>query len=55
MDHFCPWAGGIISQTSHKFFVQFLFYGFVYAGYMTIVIACSLAERSKIANEKPVH
>jgi palmitoyltransferase len=55
MDHFCPWAGGIIGETTYKFFVQFLFYGFVYTGYMMIVIAYFLAERSKLANGKPVN
>ncbi|KAI4191178.1 MAG: hypothetical protein LQ348_003547 [Seirophora lacunosa] len=24
MDHFCPWVGGIVSETSQKFFVLFL-------------------------------
>lgn len=47
MDHFCPYAGGIISESSHKFFVQFLFYGFLYTGYCLIVLAVFLAERSK--------
>ncbi|KAK7515384.1 DHHC palmitoyltransferase-domain-containing protein [Phyllosticta citriasiana] len=26
MDHFCPWVGGIVSETTTKFFVQFLLY-----------------------------
>jgi palmitoyltransferase len=47
MDHYCPYAGGIVSETSHKFFVQFLFYGFLYTGYVLIVMAVFLAERSK--------
>jgi palmitoyltransferase len=47
MDHFCPYAGGIISETSHKFFVQLLFYGFLYTGYVLIVMAVFLAERSR--------
>jgi palmitoyltransferase len=45
MDHFCPYAGGIISETSHKFFVQFLFYGSLYTGFVLIVMAVFLAER----------
>src|SRR5436853_5036471 len=26
MDHFCPWVGGIVSETSIKFFIQFCFF-----------------------------
>ncbi|KAF2791666.1 hypothetical protein K505DRAFT_326674 [Melanomma pulvis-pyrius CBS 109.77] len=55
MDHFCPWAGGIISETTFKFFIQFLFYGFVYTGYLLGVIAYFLAESSRMANLRPVH
>ncbi|KAK3695562.1 DHHC palmitoyltransferase-domain-containing protein [Podospora appendiculata] len=30
MDHYCPWVGGIIGETSFKFFVQFTFYTTLY-------------------------
>ncbi|CAL5872097.1 uncharacterized protein PFLUO_LOCUS6354 [Penicillium psychrofluorescens] len=26
MDHFCPWVGGVVSETSLKFFIQFVVY-----------------------------
>ncbi|KAH6607226.1 hypothetical protein Trco_003539 [Trichoderma cornu-damae] len=26
MDHFCPWVGGMVSETSFNFFTQFCFY-----------------------------
>ncbi|KAK1730171.1 hypothetical protein CaCOL14_007936 [Colletotrichum acutatum] len=26
MDHYCPWVGGMVSETSFKFFAQFTFY-----------------------------
>ncbi|KAM0325079.1 hypothetical protein ACHAQA_007618 [Verticillium albo-atrum] len=26
MDHYCPWVGGMVSETSFKFFSQFTFY-----------------------------
>jgi palmitoyltransferase len=26
-DHFCPWVGGVVSETSYKFFIQFNLYG----------------------------
>lgn len=45
MDHFCPYAGGMISERSHKFFIQFLFYAAVYTGYVLIVMAVFLADR----------
>ena len=38
MDHFCPWVGGIISATMYKYYVQFLFYGFVHTGYIVAVV-----------------
>ncbi|KAI1163923.1 DHHC palmitoyltransferase-domain-containing protein [Nemania serpens] len=30
MDHYCPWAGGMIAENSFKFFVQFTTYGALY-------------------------
>jgi palmitoyltransferase len=26
MDHFCPWVGGMVAETSYKYFTQFVFY-----------------------------
>lgn len=46
MDHYCPWAGGIIAETSHKFFMQGVFLGGLLMVYSLIVIAIFLAERS---------
>jgi palmitoyltransferase len=53
MDHYCPWAGGIISETNHKFFIQFLFYGFLWFVFMLIPMAYFLAERIRIVKDKP--
>ncbi|KAF2014490.1 zf-DHHC-domain-containing protein [Aaosphaeria arxii CBS 175.79] len=53
MDHYCPYAGGIISETTHKFFVQFLFYGFLYTGFTLIVVAYFLAERHRVLHSAP--
>lgn len=47
MDHYCPYAGGIISETSHKFFVQFLFYGTLYTCYSLVVFAVFVAEHQR--------
>ena len=46
MDHYCPWAGGIIAETTHKHFVQFTFYGALYTLYTWLVVAIFLADRS---------
>lgn len=45
MDHYCPWAGGIIAEHSHKFFMQFVFYAALYTAYLWIVVAVFLADR----------
>lgn len=50
MDHYCPWAGGIIAETSHKFFMQGVVLGALVMTYALIVIAIFLAERiSKVS------
>jgi palmitoyltransferase len=45
MDHFCPWVGGIVSETNYKFFLQFCFYAAVYTTFMVIVLSVVIAER----------
>lgn len=50
MDHYCPWAGGIIAEHSHKFFMQFVFYGALYTTYLWIVVAVFLADRNTKAS-----
>ncbi|KAJ5104939.1 hypothetical protein NUU61_002286 [Penicillium alfredii] len=44
MDHFCPWVGGVVSETSFKFFVQFVAYTFVFCLFALIVSAYFTAE-----------
>ncbi|KXX73201.1 Palmitoyltransferase PFA5 [Madurella mycetomatis] len=39
MDHYCPWVGGIVGETSFKFFVQFTFYTTLYS---IVVIASAI-------------
>jgi palmitoyltransferase len=54
MDHYCPWAGGIIAEHTHKFFMQFVFYGALYTAYLWIVVAVFLADRiSKVRLLRP--
>jgi palmitoyltransferase len=50
MDHYCPWAGGIIAETTHKYFMQFVFFAALYTTYLWIVVAVFLADRvSKVS------
>ncbi|OAA63350.1 dhhc zinc finger membrane protein [Niveomyces insectorum RCEF 264] len=41
MDHYCPWVGGIVSETTFKFFVQFTFYATLVCGF--IIATCAYA------------
>ncbi|KAL8686125.1 MAG: hypothetical protein Q9224_005545, partial [Gallowayella concinna] len=45
MDHFCPWVGGIVSETSQKFFVLFVIWGSVYCVFTLAIMAKFVAER----------
>ncbi|KAF7455335.1 Palmitoyltransferase [Pyrenophora tritici-repentis] len=53
MDHYCPWAGGIIAESTHKYFMQFVFYAALYTTFTWIVIAIFFAERSNKMGSKP--
>lgn len=44
MDHFCPWVGGVVSETSFKFFIQFLVYTAMFCAFTLIVTAYFTAE-----------
>lgn len=44
MDHFCPWVGGVVSETSFKFFVQFVAWAAVYWLFILVTMAIFLAE-----------
>lgn len=46
MDHYCPWAGGIIGETTHKFFMQFVSYAALYTLYVWICVTVFLSERN---------
>ncbi|KAJ5562698.1 hypothetical protein N7535_002856 [Penicillium sp. DV-2018c] len=47
MDHFCPWVGGIVSETSYKFFIQFVFYTAIFCSFTLIVSAYVTAESKR--------
>ncbi|EXJ62291.1 hypothetical protein A1O7_02724 [Cladophialophora yegresii CBS 114405] len=45
MDHFCPWVGGIISETSFKFFIQFTGWAALFCLHTLVVMAYYFARR----------
>jgi palmitoyltransferase len=45
MDHFCPWVGGIVSETNMKFFIQFACYGLLYNAFVVAVTAFTLQKK----------
>ncbi|KAF1838198.1 palmitoyltransferase PFA5 [Decorospora gaudefroyi] len=53
MDHFCPWAGGIIGESTHKWFMQFVAYTALYTTYVWIVIAIFLADHHSKMDSRP--
>ncbi|KAK4153707.1 DHHC palmitoyltransferase-domain-containing protein [Chaetomidium leptoderma] len=48
MDHYCPWVGGIVAETSFKFFVQFTLYAATYC--IIVIVAAVICLQSKIRN-----
>ncbi|KAJ5647431.1 Palmitoyltransferase pfa5 [Penicillium lividum] len=44
MDHFCPWVGGVVSETTFKFFIQFVGYTAIFCIFVLIVSAYFVAE-----------
>ncbi|KAE8378605.1 DHHC palmitoyltransferase-domain-containing protein [Aspergillus bertholletiae] len=55
MDHFCPWVGGVVSETSFKFFIQFVFYTFIFCTFALIVCAIFTAELRRETGEVNPH
>ncbi|KAI9743813.1 MAG: palmitoyltransferase pfa5 [Claussenomyces sp. TS43310] len=45
MDHYCPWAGGIVAENSFKFFLQFVTYTWLYCFYLVVVLAIYVHEQ----------
>ncbi|ERF70096.1 hypothetical protein EPUS_00283 [Endocarpon pusillum Z07020] len=48
MDHFCPWVGGIVSETSFKYFIQFNVYAAFFCIMVLTTISVFIAERRRI-------
>ncbi|PWY96465.1 zf-DHHC-domain-containing protein [Aspergillus sclerotioniger CBS 115572] len=55
MDHFCPWVGGVVSETSFKFFIQFVFYTMLFCTFSLIVCATFTAEMKRQTGGANVH
>ncbi|EXJ92713.1 hypothetical protein A1O3_01265 [Capronia epimyces CBS 606.96] len=47
MDHFCPWVGGIVSETSFKYFIQFTFWAALFCLDTLVVVAYYFAKRRR--------
>lgn len=48
MDHFCPWVGGIISENTFKFFLQFTYYATILCGLTIGISAYALWRRNHL-------
>ncbi|PWY90882.1 zf-DHHC-domain-containing protein [Aspergillus heteromorphus CBS 117.55] len=55
MDHFCPWVGGVVSETSFKFFIQFVFYILIFCAFSLIICATFTAEIKRETGGANVH
>ncbi|KAL4808719.1 DHHC palmitoyltransferase-domain-containing protein [Aspergillus unguis] len=55
MDHFCPWVGGVVSEESFKFFIQFVFYTAVFCIFIMVVCAIFTAELKRETNDVNPH
>lgn len=55
MDHFCPWVGGIVSETSFKYFIQFTGWAAVYCFIPVIYTAYFFAKRRREEDFISVH
>ncbi|KAF2398092.1 zf-DHHC-domain-containing protein [Trichodelitschia bisporula] len=47
MDHFCPWVGGVVSETNMKYFLQFTCYGFLYTGFLFGIVIWAIVDRQR--------
>ena len=55
MDHFCPWVGGVVSETSFKFFIQFTAWTSLFCLFVLIIMAIFLAEMNRNTGFINVH
>ncbi|KAL5334360.1 DHHC palmitoyltransferase-domain-containing protein [Aspergillus crustosus] len=55
MDHFCPWVGGVVSEKSFKFFIQFVFYTALFCIHVLVVCAVFTAELRRETGDINTH
>ena len=55
MDHFCPWVGGVVSDTSFKFFTQFVFFATFFSLFNMIHMAIWTSELRSRTGQLNVH
>lgn len=55
MDHFCPWVGGVVGETSFKNFVQFTFWAALLCTHILVSIAYYFAQRKSTDGSINVH
>ncbi|KAI5856451.1 DHHC palmitoyltransferase-domain-containing protein [Tricharina praecox] len=46
MDHFCPWVGGCVAETSFRYFFQVVVYGMLYCLCLIVSMGVIMRERS---------
>jgi palmitoyltransferase len=47
MDHYCPWVGGIVSETTMKSFLQFTFYATLFCSFVFGVMIWAIVDRKR--------
>ncbi|QDS69261.1 hypothetical protein FKW77_002151 [Venturia effusa] len=52
MDHFCPWVGGIVSETTMKYFLQFTFYASLFCAFVFGVSIWAVVDRNRLTGGK---
>ncbi|KAK0723720.1 DHHC palmitoyltransferase-domain-containing protein [Apiosordaria backusii] len=52
MDHYCPWVGGVVGETSFKFFIQFTSYTALYC--IVVIVATVICLKSKLETGRGV-
>ena len=55
MDHFCPWVGGVVSETSFKFFIQFTGWTVLFTLFNLITMAKFVAEYRNVTGTANIH
>jgi palmitoyltransferase len=47
MDHFCPWVGGIVSETTMKPFLQFTFHASLFCSFVFAFMIWAIVDRKR--------